>query len=172
MTIPEFSAKNQDGAGVDRSIFTRPGRYVVLNFIFTHCVTVCPITTGQMIRIQEAAASIPSEKLALVSFSVDPERDTPEALRSHASGFADFSRWSFLSADAATVQVVVAKGLGFALEEELGATIDLGGGQSMNNIVHPSKILLISPEGRVVGMFRGLDEDDVNRLIKRLGALR
>lgn len=172
MTIPEFVGKDQNGRAVGRSIFTQPGRYVVLNFVFTHCVTVCPITTGQMIRVQEASKEIAASRLHLVSFSVDPGRDTPEAMLAHAQGFADFERWTFVSTDAEAVKNVVEKGLGFALEDDPKSTIDLPDGTRMNNIVHPSKMLLISPEGKVVGMFRGLDEEDVGRLIKQLGALR
>jgi protein SCO1/2 len=182
MVIPEFRAVDQSGAPRDRSIFTKPGRYTVLNFVFTRCITVCPITTGQMIRVQEAIKEIPGGaagesgaggasgggRFQLVSFSVDPTRDTPAALKAHAEGFADFTLWTFLTSDAETVKGVVERGLGFALEEEKGSKIDLGGGESMSNIIHPSKLLLISPEGKVVGMYRGLDEDDVGRLIERI----
>jgi protein SCO1/2 len=172
MVIPEFRAVDQSGTARDRSIFTRPGRYTVLNFVFTRCITVCPITTGQMIRVQEAIKEIPGGeaggRFQLVSFSVDPTRDTPAALKAHAEGFADFTLWTFLTSDAETVKGVVERGLGFALEEEKGSRIDLGGGDSMSNIIHPSKLLLVSPEGKVVGMYRGLDEEDVTRLIERI----
>lgn len=172
MHIPEFTARDQEGRAVDRSIFTKPGRYSVLSFVFTRCVTVCPITTGQLTRLQGLIRSIPTDRVQIVSLSVDPQHDTPATLKEHAASFADFARWTFLSADQATVNAIVEKGLGFALETDTKSTIDLGGGNSMNNIVHPSKFLLISPEGSVVGMYRGMDEDDVNRLILRLRALR
>ena len=175
MTIPEFRALDQSGTARDRSIFTTPGRHTVLNFVFTRCITVCPITTGQMVRVQSAIKDLPrapgagaGEKFQIVSFSVDPTRDTPEAMKAHAEPFADFSVWTFLTADAPTVQAVVEKGLGFALEEDRSAPIDLGNGESMSNIVHTSKVLLISPEGKVVAMYRGLDETDIDRLIKRI----
>lgn len=184
MTIPEFRAKDQEGREQTRGVFTRPRTYTVLNFVFTRCITVCPITTGQMIRVQEAIKEIPGhdrpvdpssaptgKRFQLVSFSVDPVRDTPEAMKAHAADFADFSLWTFLSSDAETVKAVVERGLGFALEEEQGSKIDLGGGESMMNIIHPSKLLLISPEGKVIGMYRGLDEDDVSRLISRIKAM-
>lgn len=172
MVIPEFRAVDQEGREVGRSVFTAPRRYTVLNFVFTRCVTVCPITTGQMSRVQEAVRDIPASVVQLVSFSVDPEHDTPAALKEHASGFADFSRWTFVTADAQTVKAVVETGLGFALESDEKQRIDLGGGASMANIVHPSKLLLISPEGKVTGMYRGMDEEDVSRLIARLRRLK
>ncbi len=183
MSIPEFRARDQDGREQSRAVFTRPRTYTVLNFVFTRCITVCPITTGQMIRVQEAIKEIPGhdrpvdpstasmgKRFQLVSFSVDPVRDTPEAMKAHSEPFADPSLWTFLSSDAETVKSVVERGLGFALEEEQGSKIDLGGGESMMNIIHPSKLLLISPEGKVVGMYRGLDENDVSRLISRIKA--
>lgn len=178
MTIPEFRAVDQSGIARDRSIFTKPGRYTVLNFVFTRCITVCPITTGQMVRVQSAIKDLPrspgtgaGERFQIVSFSVDPTHDTPEALKAHAEPFADFSVWNFLAADAPTVRGVVEKSLGFALEEDRNAPIDLGNGESMSNIVHTSKVLLVSPEGKVIAMFRGLDEADIGRLIKRIERL-
>lgn len=191
MTIPEFRAVDQDGREQSRTIFTRPRTYTVLNFVFTRCTTVCPITTGQMVRVQDAIKEIPGQGAAadsatapsgsaatpagkqfrLVSFSVDPVRDTPAAMKAHAEAFADFSLWTFIGSDASTVKAVVEQGLGFALEEEKGARIDLGNGESMANIIHPSKMLLVSPEGKIVGMYRGMDEDDVSRLIARLKAI-
>ncbi|MFM9956651.1 MAG: SCO family protein [Phycisphaerales bacterium] len=189
MTIPEFVARDQEGRERGRSIFEAclptGGRYTILNFIFTRCVTVCPITTGQMIRVQQAIKDLPgyapasepagggAGKFQLVSFSVDPLRDTPESLRAHAEGFADFGVWTFLTSDQATVSAVVEKGLGFALEPEKGSKIDLGDGQSMENIIHPSKLLLIAPTDngtgcKVIGMYRGLEEEDVDRLIARI----
>lgn len=191
MTIPEFRAVDQDGREQSRAIFTRPRTYTVLNFVFTRCTTVCPITTGQMVRVQDAIKEIPGQGAAadsasapigstaaaagkqfrLVSFSVDPQRDTPAAMKAHAEAFADFSLWTFIGSDASTVKAVVEQGLGFALEEEKGARIDLGNGESMANIIHPSKMLLVSPEGNIVGMYRGMDEDDVSRLIARLKAI-
>ncbi len=187
MVIPPFEARDQEGRPRDRSIFEagQPGggRYTVLNFIFTRCVTVCPITTGQMIRVQQAIKDLPgyapasegqrggANKFQLVSFSVDPQRDTPASLKAHAEGFADFEVWTFLTSDQATVSAVVEKGLGFALGPEKGSRIDLGNGESMENIIHPSKLLLISPQGKVVGMYRGLDEEDVGRLIERIRRL-
>lgn len=186
MLIPEFEARDQDNTPRDRTIFNNretnlarglPPRYTILTFAFTRCVTVCPITTGQMIRVQQAIKDLPggtdpsTRKFQLVSFSVDPVRDTPEAMRTHAESFADFSIWTFLTTDQPTVDQVVQEGLGFALEPEKGSKIDLGAGQSMENIIHPSKLLLISPEGTVVGMYRGLDEEDVDRLIQRIQRL-
>lgn len=175
MNIPEFRGVDQSGTPRDRSIFTKPERYTVLNFVFTRCVTVCPITTGQMVRVQGAIKDLPrppgadpGDRFQIVSFSVDPAHDTPEALKAHAETFADFSVWTFLTADAPTLQSVVEKGLGFALEEDRSASIDLGNGESMSNIVHTSKVLLVSPEGKVVAMYRGLDETDIDRLIKRI----
>lgn len=146
--IPEFVMIDQDGASVDQSIFD--GRYTVLDFVFTNCPFVCPGMTGAMAKLQDNVADTDAR---FVSISVDPVRDTPEALRRFAAEYgADESTWRFLTGSEPEMQKV-AGALGMVVQDDPGTPIDLGEGETMSNIIHPSRLLLIGPERQLLGLW-------------------
>lgn len=74
------------------------GRTVVMNFIFTHCFSSCPMQTRALAAVQRKVGETLGDRVAFVSVSLDPERDTPAELKRFASGLgADLSRWSFVT---------------------------------------------------------------------------
>lgn len=146
--IPEFSLIDQDGQAVDQSIFD--GQYTVLDFVFTNCPFVCPGMTGAMAKLQDNVADT---RARFVSISVDPIRDTPEALRKFAAEYgADEATWRFLTGSEAEMQKV-AGALGMVVQEDPGTPIELGEGETMSNIIHPSRLLLIGPERQLLGLW-------------------
>ncbi len=83
------------------------GKVVAVAFIFASCTDVCPMLTDNMARVQEKLGTAFGHKIAFVSITVDPERDTPEVLKQYAESFdADVEGWSFLTGDPATVHEV------------------------------------------------------------------
>ena len=162
MKIPEFRALDQDGHPVGRDLFL--GHCTILHFAFTHCVTVCPVTTGKMMRIQGAAGLLKG-KAKLVSISVDPAHDTPEQLKAHTHDWANYNLWTWVSADPATLKSIVVDSLGFPIEPDAADKITLNDGTSMSNIRHTARLLLLDANARVVGMYSGTDDADVTRLI-------
>ncbi len=155
LSIAEFELVNQDNTPIDTTIFD--GELTLLDFMFTHCPLVCPQMTGNMVELQKRLADT---RVRTITVSVDPERDTPERLREHAGNFADFDRWMFLTGDADA-----ASRLASALSMDLGRNeefqIDLPGGGSMANIVHPVKFVLVGPDREVLALFDGLDRTEV-----------
>ncbi|MES1188761.1 MAG: SCO family protein, partial [Myxococcales bacterium] len=76
-SVGSFGLTDQSGRPVNEAVLR--GQVWAAAFFFTRCPTVCPRITRRMRDLQQAAAS-GGVKLQLVSFSVDPENDTPEAL--------------------------------------------------------------------------------------------
>jgi cytochrome oxidase Cu insertion factor (SCO1/SenC/PrrC family) len=70
--VPPFSFTNVDGRSIDESVLR--GHVWIADFIFTRCTTMCPITTAKMNVLRR---SIRSADVRFVSFSIDPEHDTP-----------------------------------------------------------------------------------------------
>lgn len=93
------SLVNQDG---ERFSFERlKGRTVVLNFIFTHCPSSCPMQTKALTTVQGALSDALRERVSFVSVSMDPERDTPSVLKQYATLLgARPSNWSFVTGSA------------------------------------------------------------------------
>ncbi|MCH7812911.1 MAG: SCO family protein, partial [Planctomycetes bacterium] len=87
----------------------------------------------------------------LVSFSVDPERDTPRVLRRYAERYgADPERWLFLTGDEALIRAVAVEGF------KLGSMDDL--------ILHSAKFALVDRTGAIRGYYDSGDADVVSRL--------
>ena len=93
VSVPDFSLTNQQGEPLGLSDMA--GKIWVADFIFTNCPTICPAMTQEMARLQSEFVADP---VYFVSFSVDPERDTPRVLSRYASAYgADDRRWHFLT---------------------------------------------------------------------------
>ncbi|MCA9307000.1 MAG: SCO family protein [Phycisphaerales bacterium] len=167
MTIPDFQLTDQTGATVDRSIFE--GHWTVLEFMFSACVTACPVMKGNLFTIQQELGDAP---VNFVSITVDPEHDTPEHLAAYSDrfGVAD-DKWRFLTGDIGTIIAICEEGLGFGVTVDDSLTITRPDGGTMSNIMHPSRFFVISPDVKVVGMYDGLDREDSLRMARDLKRL-
>jgi protein SCO1/2 len=93
---PEFSLTSQDGSQVTLADFR--GKVVAVTFIYTLCTSTCPVLTPTMSFVQDQLGPNFGTKIAFVSITVDPERDTPEVLKEYAHAFgANLAGWAFLT---------------------------------------------------------------------------
>jgi protein SCO1/2 len=119
---PDFALTSQDGAEV--TLGALRGKVVAVTFIYTWCPDVCPMLTDKMARVQDELGSDFGSKVAFVSITVDPERDTPDALKEYAASFdADLAGWSFLTGSLATVREV-ARQYGVAVAPAADGQVD------------------------------------------------
>lgn len=163
MVIPEFTLMDQDGAEATKSIFD--GRMTLLAFSFTNCPTVCPIIHSHLVRlIHEPLRMTP---VRIVTISVDPKHDTPEALRDYSEKLGvDSTRWRMLTGDEATIRSIVTS-MRFAIEDDPALPITLKDGTMMSNIVHPTKLVMVGPQGTVIGLESGLEWESAARIALR-----
>jgi protein SCO1 len=102
---PEFALTSQDGARVTLADFR--GKVVAVTFIFTLCTATCPVLTPMMSFVQDQLGSDFGAKIAFVSITVDPERDTPQVLKEYSQAFgANLAGWSFLTGAPAAIRDV------------------------------------------------------------------
>jgi len=73
-----------------------PGKPVMVNFVFTTCTTICPIMIATFGQVQSELGA-ESDAVRMISFSIDPEYDTPERLREYAGRFNAGPQWQFLT---------------------------------------------------------------------------
>ena len=86
------------------------GRVFVINVIFTNCVSACPLVTQLLSVTREELVPAVKDDVWFVSISVDPERDTPEALKAFAKRQeVDESRWLFLTGSKQNVDHILRK---------------------------------------------------------------
>jgi protein SCO1 len=157
-TLPGFAFRDQTGAPVTEGALR--GQVTIANFIFTRCDTVCPVFSLKMQRLGERTADWATPP-RLVSFSVDPEHDTPEVLGEFAATYkADPARWSFLTGDPAEVKRVVRDGLAIAMERE--GTLASGA----PNIVHGEHFVLLDQHLTVRGYYHSNDNQRMDELVR------
>ncbi|XXT22645.1 SCO family protein [Sorangium sp. So ce429] len=82
------------------------GRKVLINFAFTSCKGACPTMTANLARAQELLRAR-GERVTVLTITVDPENDTPAALKEYAAKFKAGEGWYFLTGTPANVAAVL-----------------------------------------------------------------
>jgi protein SCO1/2 len=91
-TIPAVQLVRDDGRRVALPEEMDDGRPVVLNFIYTSCSSVCPLTSQVFEQFAEKLGP-DRDTVHLMSISIDPEQDTPARLREYARKFHAGPEW-------------------------------------------------------------------------------
>ncbi len=157
--IPAFEFINQDS--LPYSSKELQGRVHVADFFFTSCPGICPVMTGQMQRLQEMTTDYPD--FQIVSFSVDPERDTPSKLKEYAKNHrADLKRWVFLTGPMDSIYKVGIKGYYLGMQKD---STQPGG------YLHSGRFVLVDKKGLIRGYYDGTNVNDVNHLAEDLKVL-
>lgn len=164
---PDFSLTDQDGRPFSASDLA--GRVVLADFVYTTCTDICPLISGTVsqVRNELRAANLLGGKVALVSFGVDPDHDTPDVLRTYGGHYgAVSSEWRFLTGDRADVEDLLV--IGFKLGRPFRGTRPDGG----TELVHTGRVVLIDARGQVRAFYDGqsLDVQAVVQEIRRLAA--
>jgi protein SCO1/2 len=94
--VPEVTLVNQHGEKVRLSQLLDTDQPVMLNFIFTTCTAICPAMSATFASVQTKLGE-DSQKLRMISVSIDPEYDTPAALNDYAKRFKAGPQWAFLT---------------------------------------------------------------------------
>lgn len=109
-TLPNVKLVRHDGERVEFPNDINDGRPVFVNFIYTSCTAICPVMT-QIFSAFEKKLGAGSEKVRLVSVSIDPEYDTPRQLAEYAKQYGVGPEWSFYTG---TVEASIEVQKGFA----------------------------------------------------------
>jgi len=99
--VPELKMLRQDGTPVRLDQELNDGRPVVVNFVYTSCTTICPMSSMEFESLQKRLGK-DRQRVHLVSISIDPEQDTPARLRQYAQQFHAGSGWDYYTSDAAS----------------------------------------------------------------------
>lgn len=129
----------------------------IANFIFTRCPTICPALTNRMGEVQRRTEGAP---VRLVSFSVDPDHDTPQVLAEYARAHGAGPRWSFVTGDFAAMRGAIEDGLKVSMGRgQPGPVID------PSQVLHGAHFALVDGEGRIRGYFDVGDDAGLERLV-------
>lgn len=160
--VPDFSLTDRTGARV--TLGDLKGKIWLAAFIYTTCPDSCPMLSSRLAAWQHDALAC--DDLRLVSFSVDPEHDTPAVLQQYARRFGATDRWLFLTGDKAQIIRIAREGFLAAYD----AAASAGSG-----ITHSTRIALVDRQGVVRRVYDGVGVDqraEMLRDVKRLLAER
>ena len=104
--LPDLELVNMAAETISLLDEVNSGKPVMVNFIFSTCTTICPVMSATFAQVQSELGA-DSDALRMISFSIDPEQDTPERLREYAGRFNAGPQWQFLTgslADSVAVQ--------------------------------------------------------------------
>lgn len=150
--VPEFSLTDQHGRAVTRADLD--GESWIADFIFTHCAGQCPMMSERMRAVQEALKGVP---VRLVSFTVDPDNDTPQILASYAMHYGAGERWRFLTGEREAIWRLAREGFRVGVED--GGTVE-------EPVTHSIRLILVDARGGIRGYYDATDEAAVARLIR------
>ena len=154
-SVPEFSLTEANGTTLQRADLL--GKVWIASFLFTRCGEACPLMMQHEARLQP---DLPlRDDLRLVSFSVDPDWDTPKVLTEYAHTFgADQSRWLFLTGDKKQVYHLASDG--FHLAAQPADPI------KEMPILHSTKLVLVDRGGAIRGYYDSSDPVEMQKLIR------
>jgi protein SCO1/2 len=164
------------GRVADFSLLERSGRPLVLadllgkiwivNFIYTRCPDSCPIQSAQMKELQEEFSG--AQNLRLVSITVDPQRDSAEALSEYAGRFrADPERWFFLTGEREAIYRLAQEGFHLAAAEIPLAKRE----DSRATHAHSPRFVLVDGKAQIRGYYPATDRQALERLRRDLRVL-
>ena len=151
-TVPSFQLVNQNGQVFGSAQLA--GKIWIADFIYTTCAGPCPMISGRMSELQK-----PLEKtdVHLVSFSVDPEKDTPEVLRGYAEKLqAEPARWDFLTGPKSTIYKLSHDGFKLAVSD---------GSDAEGIPVHSTRMVLVDRHGQIRGYYDAAEADAMTKLV-------
>lgn len=167
--VPEFSLTNE---------FKKPfgsidlkGKFYIANFMFTSCPSTCPALMEKMDTIQNRIKGL-GTKAALVTFTVDPDTDTPEVLfkfarKRNTNPFI----WNFLTGSKTDLEKIVVDGFKVPMgkKEEVVKKLE-DKTVSLLDIAHSEKVVLVDDKGQIRGYY-GTDKFELDRLMIDMGLL-
>lgn len=158
MDVQDFEAATQSNEPL--SLKDLKGDWWIADFIFTNCTAVCFPMTSNMAKLQEEMKQEDLD-VQIVSFSVDPEYDTPEVLKEFADSYqADLSNWSFVTGyDFETIKKLSEGSFQSAVNKPP---------EGSDQVTHGISFFLVNPDGEVIKRYNGTDQSEIEEIITDL----
>lgn len=158
--ISNFSFTNQLGDKVFAD--SLKGKILVVDYFFTHCPGPCPHLTRNMKKMQDAFLNTDS-LVHFISFTVDPERDSVQALKLYADKYqVRHNNWWFLTGTKKDIYDL-------AFNEFKAAIVN--GGNADTAFLHTDKFYLLDRDRVIRGWYTGTDSLEMGRLARDIGLL-
>jgi protein SCO1/2 len=168
--LPEFKLQSQNNQPFGSKDLK--GKAYIASFMFTSCPTICPNLMEKMQTVQKRVRGV-GQSLNLVSFTVDPEHDSPQVLKQYAQQLkANQQLWTFLTGPKSDLKSLLIDGFkvpmgeaepveGFKVKDKEVTLFD---------IAHTEKLVLVDHSGRIRGYY-SIDQQSLDKLMIDVGLL-
>ena len=158
--INDFSLINQNGKLISQEFYRN--KIYIADFFFTTCPDICPIMTENMSYLQSELKD--QTDVLLVSFSVTPQVDTVDVLRSYANlKGVDDSKWNLFTGNKKDIYELARKSFLVAKNDGDGGKYDM---------IHTENFVLVDKESRIRGFYDGTNEEAMNKLLADVTILK
>ena len=150
--IKSFEFLNQNGEKISDKDYD--GFVYVADFFFTTCPSICPIMTGNMLKIQSYIKD--KKKVKLLSFSVTPEIDSVQVLKEYSiEKGVDDKYWNLLTGDKSKI---------YSLARKSFLVVKENAESNSHDMIHTENFVLVDREKRIRGFYNGTDDEDIEVL--------
>ena len=158
--VQSFQSTNQDGKSV--TLEDLQGDVWVANFFFTSCTTVCPPMTAHMSELQDKIAAEGLDT-KIISFSVDPEIDTPEKIKKFTEPYSlSFENWSFLTGySQKEIEDFAMKSFKTFVKKP----------NNDDQVIHQTRFYLVDQNGVVMKDYSGVENPPLDQMIADIKVL-
>ncbi len=151
-TVPGFQLTNQNGQPFGSAQLS--GKIWIADFIYTTCPGPCPMISSRMSELQKP---LQKTDVHLVSFSVNPEKDTPEVLRGYADKLqAEPGRWDFVTGAKSAIYKLSHDGFKLAVSD---------GRDAQGIPVHSTRMVLVDRHGQIRGYYDATEPEAITKLL-------
>jgi protein SCO1/2 len=159
--VPDFSLTERSGRELKRADLA--GAPWIADFVYTSCAGACPLLSSDMARLQHRLGN----RARLVSFTVDPARDSPQALAAYAERFgASPTSWLFATGPVGTMRQLISQGFHLAVVDPPAGDPELAG-----VITHSEKVVLVDASLRIRRYYDAGGREWLDRAVADLAKL-
>ena len=141
------------------------GKIWLANFVFTSCNAECPVLTQRMVQVREKLGS--RSDLAFVSFSVDPQTDTPRRLSEYAKTYGEDQRWKLLTGEPNKLDTLIKSRILIPITFDFHTRRDIASA----SFIHSNQLVVIDERGEIRYATDGLEPGAVERLTEAMARL-
>ncbi len=162
--VADFQLTDRTGRPVNRKDLE--GRIVVVDFFFASCAEQCLVLGQRMAEVHRLLGG--ADDVRLLSLTVDPRSDTPQALARYAPRFTDdTNRWWFVTGDKPALYDLIQQSFLLPAGEREDERANFS-----NGFIHSDKIALVDAHGVVRAYFDGLAGNTPQRIVEAIDKLR
>jgi protein SCO1/2 len=159
-TVKDFKLINQNGDTITEDFYE--DKIYVADFFFTTCLTICPVMTDHMLKIQEKIKDDP--EVLLLSHTVFPKTDSVPVLKEYAieKGVID-EKWNLVTGDKKHIYDLARKSYLASKSNGDGGPYDM---------IHTENFVLVDKEKRIRGFYDGTDAEAIEDLLHDIKVLK